>query len=833
MALSKKAKIWTIILSIPIVIIIGCVIALKIYLTSDRLKGMLVPQIEAATQRTVSIKEIGFSILPTFSITVEGLTLSNPHGTTFEHNEFISLDNLTIDLKLFPLLRSQVEINNIILDRLKVYLEISPEGIKNYSSGKKSDVNVSTQSGGKNSGALLLSNFEIRNCEIEYLDKKFDSRMLIGGLNLTARAEAPTLEGAIHAESNATIDKFSFGSLKTLYLADLPMTSSIKVSYDATKDILTFDDASAKLKDLPVTMSGTISALQKDDMMMDLTITTPQVQLTQLLSLIPPEMLKSASGLSSSGDVKFLLTVKGISNDVMSPGATGSFTVSNGTIKYASLPKSITDVNLAGSFEKPAAPKGAKGIGTFSLDKLSAKLGGNDIGGKLTMSNFDDPSLKASFTAAMNLSEVKDFYPLEQGTELKGMMNANISLDGKAKVPASMKANGIIEFKDVTIKTASSPRPLKNLNGTITFNNDVIGSKQLAMNIGESDMSLSFSMKNYLGMVMADAAKSGKPSATVVLVSKQLRTADLMSESAPPSGESKKNEQKQEGGLLPGFDIDANISIGKLSTEKFEFNNVQGGVYISQGIVTLKNLSMNAFDGKIATKGTLDLRDKKKRPFNLDLDINSVESNSMLSKFSSFGNNLFGKFTMKTKLQGDLNDTLGLDKQSLLGDGSVQLFDGKLLGFPLTSKLADATGVTSLREVNFKNWSNAFSISNGRININDLKVNAGTTDFLVGGSQGLDGSMDYNLNVKLPESVSGQLKLPGVASQLVQYFKDKDGRINLNFFVSGMATSPSLKLDTRAQEDMAKQAVDKKKNELLDEGKKKAEDALKKLFKRP
>jgi hypothetical protein len=155
------------------------------------------------------------------------------------------------------------------------------------------------------------------------------------------------------------------------------------------------------------------------------------------------------------------------------------------------------------------------------------------------------------------------------------------------------------------------------------------------------------------------------------------------------------------------------------------------------------------------------------------------------------------------------------------------------MGFPLTAKLSDVTGVSQLREVDFKNWSNTFAISNGRINIKDLKVNAGTTDFLVAGSQGLDGSMDYNLNVKLPESVSGQLKLQGVASQLVQYFKDKEGRINLNFQVSGMTSNPSLKLDTRAQEDVAKHAVDQKKQQLLEEGKKKVEEGLKKLFKKP
>src|SRR5437867_6593929 len=142
---------------------------------------------------------------------------------------------------------------------------------------------------------------------------------------------------------------------------------------------------------------------------------------------------------------------------------------------------------------------------------------------------------------------------------------------------------------------------------------------------------------------------------------------------------------------------------------------------------------------------------------------------------------MFRKFSMNSKLQGDLNDTLGLNTQSLLGNGNVQISEGQMKGFPLTAKLAEQTGLSELREVNFKDWTNAFSIANGRLNVKDLKVNAGATGFLLDGSQGLDGSLDYGMTVKLPASVSDRLQLGGTAGELLQFLKDKDGRINLNF----------------------------------------------------
>jgi len=96
--------------------------------------------------------------------------------------------------------------------------------------------------------------------------------------------------------------------------------------------------------------------------------------------------------------------------------------------------------------------------------------------------------------------------------------------------------------------------------------------------------------------------------------------------------------------------------------------------------------------------------------------------------------------------------------------------------------------------------------------------------------QGLDGSLDYTLTVKVPQAASSNLKLPGVADQLLPYFKDKDGRVNLNFAVGGTTDSPALSLDTRAQQDMAKKALEQKATDVI---KNKLQDGLMKFLKKP
>ena len=351
MALSKTAKIWIIILSIPVVLVVVAIIAAKMYFTSERLKAMIIPEIEKSTHRSVSVNDISFSIFPSLAISLDGLRILNPAGSTFEKDEFLSLERLKLNVKLFELLHDKLEISYIIIDHPKVYLEITKNGMKNYSSSravKEGSEGVRVEK--SETGELLLSNLEINDCEIEYIDKKFDSRMAITGLHQIAKVEAKPGEPMIRFEGTTSLDKLSYGSLTTWYLSEQPLTAESRLSYAVDKDVLTLDDVKMKLKDLPLTMTGTVSNLQQKTVILNLSVTSPGAEMTQLLSLVSPEMLKKTQGLSSLGDVKFSMIIKGESNETMNPGAKGEFTIANGKIQYTSLPKSINNINLTGSF---------------------------------------------------------------------------------------------------------------------------------------------------------------------------------------------------------------------------------------------------------------------------------------------------------------------------------------------------------------------------------------------------------------------------------------------------------------------------------------------------
>ena len=77
MAISRRTKIIVAVLAIPLFLLLISLLVLKFYFTSERLKAIILPKIQAATKREVNIKEIGLSIFPTFGVKVDGLSIEN------------------------------------------------------------------------------------------------------------------------------------------------------------------------------------------------------------------------------------------------------------------------------------------------------------------------------------------------------------------------------------------------------------------------------------------------------------------------------------------------------------------------------------------------------------------------------------------------------------------------------------------------------------------------------------------------------------------------------------------------------------------------------------
>ena len=93
-------------------------------------KERAVAAVKEATGRELVIGDLSLSVFPSISITVRDLSLSNAAG--LPSPEMVTLGSLELEMGLFPLLGSSVEVNKLALADLGLFLEVGDDGRANW-----------------------------------------------------------------------------------------------------------------------------------------------------------------------------------------------------------------------------------------------------------------------------------------------------------------------------------------------------------------------------------------------------------------------------------------------------------------------------------------------------------------------------------------------------------------------------------------------------------------------------------------------------------------------------------------------------------------------------
>ncbi|MFQ5798406.1 MAG: AsmA-like C-terminal region-containing protein [Bacteroidota bacterium] len=807
--MTRKAKVWTFVVVVPFVLLVAAVVALKLIFTSNRLTSLLIPPLENATQRTIKLEHVSLRIFPPIGVEVNGLEVSNRGEEGFSDRPLLELPKLTLDLKLWPLLKNRVEINSIVLKNPRLFLETTKRGQSNLAFGQSPGPASSgpSETGAESPAleALLLANLAIYDGKLVFLDHRENS--ILGVENLNSVVSAEVLRGGeeVYVESETYCIGIQYGTAENPMVTGLNLSLKQRSTVYPSEQRLEIQSASLNLQEIALDLKGRVTNLETVPNV-DLALTSSSADIEELLASLPRGVVKTVEGLRTSGKVHVNLTLQGPVGQGKTPDIRGTLSITDGSIQYPDLPQSMSNIALSSSFEKTATTS------RFNVETLTAQLGNNSVHALFLLTDFDNPRVQGSLNGTIDLAEVKNFYPIDEGLELSGSLRAKVEVGGLVNKPEAMKSSGLVDLSNVSILTGDPQKAIRKLTGRVSFNNQNIVAPNISFLMGESDFAILLFVRNYLSFIFEPVADAAKPYARVTMRSNR------MDVSLTPS------DEPVALAALP-IDMDSDVSIGTLNLEQFQFKNVRGSLTGHANVITLKNLFLNTFGGSVIANGTLGLQDVQRPQFDITLDVSNLQAHEALAPFTQFSKYVFGKFSMQSNMRGQLTDALGVVPTTVSGDGKIQIRDGKLEGIKLLDALANSLDIKELKNVEFKRWTNEFAIANGRILLSDVKIEARDADFLIGGSHGMDGSMDYAMVVKLSAKLSERVEISGLAQKLTDALKDDRGRLTLNFRIKGTLTDPVLKLDTemqkRAAKELIKREIEKKKEELRVEAEKK------------
>src|SRR4051794_28852083 len=118
-------------IAVVVVVLIGVAIAVPFLVPVEQYKGRIEAEVTSRTGREFHINgPIALSLLPTLAVELNQVSFAGPPGARTA--EMAQLSKLELELKPWPLLSGEVEIDKLVLREPRIALEVDAQGRPNW-----------------------------------------------------------------------------------------------------------------------------------------------------------------------------------------------------------------------------------------------------------------------------------------------------------------------------------------------------------------------------------------------------------------------------------------------------------------------------------------------------------------------------------------------------------------------------------------------------------------------------------------------------------------------------------------------------------------------------
>ena len=429
-----------------------------------------------------------------------------------------------------------------------------------------------------------------------------------------------------------------------------------------------------------------------------------------------------------------------------------------------------------------------------------------------------DPYFDGTVKGSFNLGNVVQFYTFEPGTSLAGQLAANVSFKGKKSFIDksqydAVQTAGTLQVSNLAYKSKDYPDGINVKNTQLTFTPKNVTVNDVSGNYLGTNFNANGSFDNLIGYALKDEPLTGSlnVSADKVDLNKLMGTSSTPATNTPAKPAAKDSAAAaaaSEPFAVPkNINMTLNAKVNNVKYDKVDYNNVTGTLLLKDETVTMKDVKMQALDGNIALGGSYSTKASKKKPdISLNYDVQNLDIQKTFFAFNTvqklmpIGQFIDGKLTSKLTLNGKLGETMMPDLSTLSGSGTLLILQGLLKKFAPLDKLASTLNINNLKEMTLKDIKSSFDFADGKVFVKPFTVKVQDIDMEIGGKHGLDQSIDYVINMKVPRE-----KLGAAANSLVNNLASQASSkgipvklsdvINLKVNVGGSITNPTIKTD--------------------------------------
>ena len=773
-------------------------------------KGKIIKIAKEAINENLSAKvdfsDIDISFIrsfPKIAVTVEDIQVV---GTgTFAKDTLLAARSIEAAVNFNSLFSNNYKVYRIQVEEPRIHAIINADGKTNWDITKP-DTSAAAPAADTSTFQLALEEYAITNASIKYDDEVGNMHLNIH--NLDHEGSGDFSADLFTLKTATTADAISFTYSAIPYLANVKTALHADIEVDNKTNTYRFKTDDISINALKLATEGFFQLVNDSTYNMDIAFKAPSTDFKHVLSLIPAIYQHDFDKIKTSGKAVFNGFVKGKYTSTSLPAYAFNLSVENGFFQYPDLPKPLQNINFALQVENP---DGHLDHTVVNITKGHIEMDNTPFDFRLLVKNpvsqlFIDAAAKGS----LNLSKVTEFAKMEADTKLAGLLNADVAVTGTMDALQKQQydnfhAAGTLEVNNFQYASKDYPDGVALNHLLLTFNprnvtiNDVNG-KYMKTNFAGTGV-----INNLLPYLLNNQPLDGQ----LTVKADQVNLNDWMGVSTDTTTTTASTASAAPFLVPHNINFGINATVDKVHYDKVDLTNLTGNLRIADEAVQLQNVNANALDGTMAVSGSYSTKVDKQHPdISLTYDVKGLNIEKTFNAFNTvqklmpIGQFLSGKMSSQMSVSGKLGENMMPNLNSLTGQGNLLLVEGVLKKFAPIEGLARTLNIKELETITLKDIKNQIEFANGKVAVKPFKLKVKDIDMEVGGMHGLDQSLAYGLNLKVPRALMGdkgnqlinnlvtQANKKGIPAQLSDV-------VDLNVKVGGTVLKPTFQTDLK------------------------------------
>jgi len=789
--------------------ILGLVFA---YIYEDKIKDITIKQINKSINTKIIVEKIDLSLFSQFPKASLDFNKVNIISKGTDSTSIIKADKIFLNFNVFDIINGNYNLNNIVIDNAIINYIIEKDGNNNFNF-------FNSDNSDSSSYFLNLNSVKISNTLLNYTnnankqtasfiikESSFDGIFTPSNFNITLKGENILKS---YKSKGRSILKNKYFDLNVQMIID-PQTGLYKLE----KGRLVYQG-------VPLDLTGEL-AIHENYIGINAKLIAKNIPAKKIIDNLPKDRKTIVEEYKATG-------LLNINSKIIGKFGGKHIPLVNATIEFNNLSFSIpkNDINfnnLSAELQYSNGKYHNLKSSKLQIKKLKTESNLGDINAELYINNFWKPSVKTRIISSMNLGVLKNILNLDTIEVLEGKAN----IDTKLSLTLAFNDSNKWEVHNLTMASSFNVNSASfafvnsetkydsiSCKGTIN-NNDLhissfsLLSKNTALNGKLRIFNLPISTFNTENKSMIIKAN---------IYANEISYSQIM-KSLPSSN-------SQDSRFSDKLIVNIGFSFDKFHYDDLLIKNATGLFSMSNRRISLRNLNMQSFNGKI--KADVFIDGTKQGVYNVKSQgkVDEVDIDKLFSSFNNFNQsivtskNINGSLTSTYILNIDFDKEWKSNKKSIELDADLLINNGVLKDIKSLDALKAYTKIDDFSIIKFQTIKNNVNVRNSILTIPNMDIKSDKMDVNLSGTHSFDNVYKYRFNVLLSE-IMGEKYHETLTSEFGEIENDGSNRSRLFFTITGKGDKFEVKYD--------KSSLGKKLKEDLSEEKNSLKDALNKEF---